>query len=1224
MKFTKLLALSALWLVGLSANAADLIERVKPTNADVKQTPVTFQAEEEYLLYNTGAQMFFSQGNSWGTKASGNANVESANRMYFTKYVPEGGEWDGKTFIFKIYSSVRSTSYSWHQCFFDSQTAMFVDHASQPNIYWEVKDMGNNVYRLMAAAANPSIISDGTQFVGRADSIPQDTQNLSDVYDNDNAYPLSPMLTEGEGAYVDWVFYSAAIFGQYDAAMELKAAIEKAEAAGLDEAVVSAAVAVYNNIDATVAELEAQEAALEEALKNNIANASGAKPQDASSWIVNGTFDTIGNFTGWKGTGFGAGGTTSTNAENYNKNFDTYQDITIQYPGVYMVKVNGFYRAGSIGDAYNHFVADDDDSKNVTFYATVGEASAETPVVSIYKGTSTVKPAHGAGTQGTGGYWIPNSMADAEKYMHQDGLYSNQIFIEVPTADATMRIGVKKSKTLSTDWAIFDDFTLTFFGQKDDSYQGLLNALIDCRYTDFNIADNTLYTQDYLDTYETVRLNRTATNAEEVEAVLAEIEVAYKNVQTNLNLWADYETTMATIKELTANQEYASKADFEGDTDFANAFWDMIDYYEENYPEVVKNQALNNEELEAEIAMIEEMISTFQDAVKNDIQKGDDVTRFLTNADFEQGNTGWLGASSITAFNAGAAEAYEKNPFDLYQTVKGLKPGVYSISLQGFYRLGANDTAYSNYKNAKKNGTPLSPVAWVYLNENKTPLNNVYDIEGQIATNDFFSTELVGPAAYAGTDDDGNTWYFPNGMSTSHDCFEAGMYEKSAYGLIRKGEEMRVGIKGNLGGSQWAIWDNFKLTYEGYEFETIKPLLEEAIADINAQVKALDDAAAEGEQTLGKTVRDSVATVNAAATEALANGDGEAAFDVLSEALALKDKVSASAALFVQLLDALGQLESAIDEAVNESYAVETNIWYSEVMDKMGAGLYEDADVEALLQEIADRKIRLAQPDPAIVDDDNWVDVTGVIVNPDYEVSTGWSGSSSSVSESCAEIFNADFDYYQDLKSLNEGTYEVRVQGFYRAGTSVNDYTTYVENPDSKNYAFIYAFASDSVVSSIPMKRLASEAEVGDSLSLPSGYTFASAPADSVSTGYYVANTMATAQIEFQNGKYKNEGLFVKVAEDGDLRIGIKKSVNIDQNWTIWDSWQLIYYGKNSANAITEDASAGINNGVAEVIKVNVEYFTLDGRKAFRAQKGILIQKTTLSNGTVEVRKVRR
>ena len=184
-----------------------------------------------------------------------------------------------------------------------------------------------------------------------------------------------------------------------------------------------------------------------------------------------------------------------------------------------------------------------------------------------------------------------------------------------------------------------------------------------------------------------------------------------------------------------------------------------------------------------------------------------DVTKmYLKNADFEEGKTGWQGASSITAFSSGAAEAYEKKNFDLYQIVTKAPKGVYSITLNGFYRPGANDAAYADYKEAKANNQKLPEVAYVYFNNNKSPLLNVYTIEGDeriagdravagTAANSFYTTN-DGPAAWAGEDADGNKWSFPNGMGSAHDCFEAGMYESTAYGLVlNSGDEIRIGIK---------------------------------------------------------------------------------------------------------------------------------------------------------------------------------------------------------------------------------------------------------------------------------------------------------------------------------------------------------------------------------------------------------------------------------------------
>ena len=116
---------------------------------------------------------------------------------------------------------------------------------------------------------------------------------------------------------------------------------------------------------------------------------------------------------------------------------------------------------------------------------------------------------------------------------------------------------------------------------------------------------------------------------------------------------------------------------------------------------------------------------------------------------------------------------------------------------------------------------------------------------------------------------------------------------------------------------------------------------------------------------------------------------------------------------------------------------------------------------------------------------------------------------------------------------------------------------------------------------------------------------------------------MVAAGDAFMNDLYKNEPLTFKVGEDGYLRIGLKKDVNLDTNWTIFDNWQLTYFGTQSELVVDGDAQQGIENvNLSEPVRT--EYFTLDGRKATGLRSGIVIMKQTMGNGAVIIRKIRK
>ena len=123
-----------------------------------------------------------------------------------------------------------------------------------------------------------------------------------------------------------------------------------------------------------------------------------------------------------------------------------------------------------------------------------------------------------------------------------------------------------------------------------------------------------------------------------------------------------------------------------------------------------------------------------------------------------------------------------------------------------------------------------------------------------------------------------------------------------------------------------------------------------------------------------------------------------------------------------------------------------------------------------------------------------------------------------------------------------------------------------------------------------------------------------------------VPNSMATAADAFQtpgsDGKnlYSDNSVVVKVGEEGNLTIGLRKDVTLTDDWTIWTNWQLIYYGKNST---LEESGNPLSIETVNALGVtNAEVFTLDGSRVNKLQRGVNIVRQTLSDGSTRVVKV--
>ena len=116
-------------------------------------------------------------------------------------------------------------------------------------------------------------------------------------------------------------------------------------------------------------------------------------------------------------------------------------------------------------------------------------------------------------------------------------------------------------------------------------------------------------------------------------------------------------------------------------------------------------------------------------------------------------------------------------------------------------------------------------------------------------------------------------------------------------------------------------------------------------------------------------------------------------------------------------------------------------------------------------------------------------------------------------------------------------------------------------------------------------------------------------------TAWYIPNAMADAQPAFANGDYLNE-MFFEVTEAGQMiEIGVKKETLIANDWTIFDSFKLLYYGSGEENR--PDAVESVEEA-AEV--VSTTYYDMTGAQIAKPTKrnSLYIRRDVLSNGKVK------
>ena len=1285
MKIAKLLAMSALWLTASSAMAEvpDGIWTVpEPQGLEFTE----FVEDEHCYLYNPDAKMFFYSGNEWNTRAGlGSKGFE----MWFS-YATEDDAPEGSYDFNDVFDNPdRSDVSGDHNLFTDDGGSTWVDHASQGNWSWSVTQSDKG-YRFQNVALVEDLPEkfEGTYLGWKGD------------YSDLRLYMIKP-----EEGHVDWKFVtydSYQAFVESDAyeayknsvaaisyALSLKAALEEAESLGTN---IATWLEVYKNTESTIDELKAAtdelkaiidarkalKKALEECKANGFTetaayddvyangdataddlkaaleslnnalvewgkgNASVDHPGDMTAMIVNPNFDDASS-AGWSGStpnmvGSGSHGPANV-AETWNATFDMYQDISGLPAGVYALGAQTMWR-GSWNDMQNGV------GPAAKLYAVVGETEVSTPFNYAYAPLNTESLAGdtpwgvGAGEQSIvddesgNTYYIPNDPSAFRLYAER-GWYDTKVLFG--TTDGEVRIGVKNPQMMgdADNWSCYDTFTLTYYGAGADAAQLYLEESIK-NYGERTIEPGTLYTESYLTAYnEALRANISVNSFEEVAAALSGIEEASKALDLNIELWKKWSAAVDNaMQKYVMNSQYAE----------LDAMDDLSDYCDD--AEDIKDaRKLTNEELEAEIEKIEQMIQAVIDEKKNSVHKdGDDMTDYIVNPGFEDGieratdpngnsgdygtATGWtadkysggnftpgpLGTENdqkmIDAIGAPnhCFEAWHCHKWDLWQEIEGLPKGMYQLDVQGYVRCEVG-----GYNRGDELDDFPSPVK-LYMNSAQTAFPNVYSE----APEDYGYSMVEIETWYQ---EEVNGKYYPNSMGGAAQCFGWDMYKMTAFGLIaKKGDTFRIGVKMDADQDWWCIFDNFKLTYREPTPDVVKPILE-------AELEKLDLT-----RPMGSDVYAQASKVKEDADAAIAANDGDAMFNALVAVYELSEAIESSVALFVQLDKALEALQSKLMNSQADATTIgDAQALASKISSDLEAHTIADADVEGLIEQITAMITRLGMPaDWATASDENPVDMTGVIQTPDYgdEIGEnsieGWTkeiggkyGEADFLWVLAYESWQEEFSMYQDFAGLPEGTYEVGVSGFCRNGSIQEDYDKFVEDPNF-SLAFVYGKNGEDTEFSVPMapysKPLLTEDPYieGETEFTPTG---AEEP-------FYVPNDLASAKEFFSvTDAYQNK-VVAKVLADGKLRIGVKKASNQTSSWVVIDDWTLTYFGADSSKELSGDAE-GITD-VNSLPTMKVEFFTLDGRKAGMQQKGILVQKQTLSNGQVVISKIRK
>ena len=191
-----------------------------------------------------------------------------------------------------------------------------------------------------------------------------------------------------------------------------------------------------------------------------------------------------------------------------------------------------------------------------------------------------------------------------------------------------------------------------------------------------------------------------------------------------------------------------------------------------------------------------------------------------------------------------------------------------------------------------------------------------------------------------------------------------------------------------------------------------------------------------------------------------------------------------------------------------------------------------------------------------------WIDITDKYVKNPYFTGNDysyWEGTklTGSDAKDNAEFNNRIYDTYQQITGLKAGKYRVSLKAFYSMGNYWEDYSSYKSgNYSSRQYASLYATSSIKEYTT-PLVPISSGAVTQDEL-----YTFVQGGhiygvGDNWwNPDYYLPADLEAVDSWFNAGYYDNS-VECEVAEDGKLKIGIRKMKTLNGDWTCLDDWKL-------------------------------------------------------------------
>ena len=490
-----------------------------------------------------------------------------------------------------------------------------------------------------------------------------------------------------------------------------------------------------------------------------------------------------------------------------------------------------------------------------------------------------------------------------------------------------------------------------------------------------------------------------------------------------------------------------------------------------------------------------------------------DCTEKVASASLAGSNDGWTWTEvrgGNIATNENGTERYQATG-TLSQTVTGLEPGLYRVTVNGMYRDGSNAVQVTMAADGYYNST-------AYLAAN--------GVQAQITP---WAKDRVADAN-------------PNSMADYKAIIDkdATKYLSELYTTVGDNGELALSINvpSYIGGG-WCIFSNVTLTHLSYTAPEPEPTLPKAGTYYLKNV-------ATGKYLAGGSSWGTHAIVDAHGIDLglAVLDDGKYTIDTQLSNGGEKHYLNGvycdgDAFGWTFALTKTGAGENAVMISDGTNY-----LTTADGTDEVSLAANDDDYSKWVVLSAEDRMAELQTATADNGKDASWL-LPGRNFGRNDLRNSKWTGKLSIGGDNtnmCAERFNTTFDVYQTI-SVPNGLYKVEVQGFYRNGGYADAAAKHVDGSEQL-LAAVYANTAET-----PLQSIFTEA----------GQLDAGVTTDGIDGKF--PNSMANASAFFSAGLYNNVVENVAVV-DGTLTVGVRKSEAVTNDWSIFDNFRITYYGE--------------------------------------------------------------